>query len=80
MLQAIQTKYLGCTNTRGSRIKAWCSAGSLTIPYPHEFDGGECHRFAAVQLQAKLGWDVEHYGELKGGILPSGDYCFVMEI
>lgn len=31
--QAIQTKFLSPTNFRGSRIKASCARGSLTIPF-----------------------------------------------
>ena len=34
-MQAIQTKYIAPTNHRGSRIKAWCAAGSKTISYPY---------------------------------------------
>ena len=32
-MQAIETRYLGPTNTRGSRIKATAAAGSITIHY-----------------------------------------------
>ena len=35
-MQAIQTKYIGPTNTKGARIKAFCAAGSITIPYNYE--------------------------------------------
>lgn len=31
-MQAIITKYIPATNTRGTRIKATCSPGSITIP------------------------------------------------
>ncbi len=53
-MQAILTRYLPCTNVRGSRIKASCDRGSITIPYPHEFSGDECHREAVRQLIAKF--------------------------
>ena len=76
-MQAIQTRYYGPTNTRGSRIKAWASAGSITIPYPHELSGQACHRKAAEALVAKLGWNDSNYGGLLGGQLESGDYVFV---
>lgn len=49
-MQAIQTKYLPCTNVRGSRIKASCERGNLAIPYPHELSGDEVHREAVRQL------------------------------
>jgi hypothetical protein len=78
-MQAIQTRYIGPTNTRGSRIKAWCAAGSLTIPYPYEVNSGQpCHRKAAEALREKLGWNKPHYGEeMLGGCLPNGDYVFI---
>jgi hypothetical protein len=77
IMQAIITKYLCATNARGSRIKASCKAGSVTISYPHELSGQACHRAAAEALVKKMGWDDAHYGGLLGGQLPSGDYAFV---
>lgn len=76
-MQAIQTKYLSATNTKGSRIKATCAAGSITIDYPHELSGMAVHAAAAKVLVNKLGWDDAHYGGLMGGQLASGDYVFV---
>jgi hypothetical protein len=55
-MQAITTKYIGPTNSRVSRIKASCPAGSVTLPYDcDERDGG--HYVAAVALMRKLGWE-----------------------
>lgn len=76
-MQAIQTRYLCPTNSRGARIKAWAAAGSITISYPHELSGQACHRKAAEELIKKLGWDDSYYGGLLGGQLASGDYAFV---
>ncbi len=74
-MKAIQTKYLSATNSRGSRIKAWAEGGnSITIGYPHELSGEAVHKKAALALQEKLNWP----GQLVGGGLPNGDYCFVM--
>lgn len=53
-MQAIQTKYISATNTRGSRIKASCERGSLTIPYPYELSGDEVHREAVRQLVCRF--------------------------
>jgi len=75
-MQAIQTKYLSATNTKGSRIKATCAAGSITISYPSELSGQAVHRSAAEALALKLGW-TEH--KLLGGCLPNGDYCFIFD-
>ena len=52
--QAILSKYLPATNTRGSRIKATCERGSVTIPYPHELSGVACHRLAVDTLISKF--------------------------
>lgn len=77
-MQAIQTKYLGPTNTRGSRIKATCASGSLTIGYPHELGQGQpAHRKAAEALIAKLGWT--DHGMLLGGQLPDHNHVFVFD-
>lgn len=78
-MQAIITKYLSPTNSRGSRIKATCYAGSITIDYPHELSGQTCHRKAAEALVAKLEWNYAAYGLLLGGQLPTGDYAFVFD-
>ena len=76
-MQAIQTRYLSPTNTRGPRIKAWAAAGSITIPYPHELNGQACHRAAAEALALQCEWDTPFYGSLLGGQLANGDYAFV---
>lgn len=54
--QAIVTRFLGPTNTRGSRVKATCSARSLTVDWDHSLTLGENHAAAAYALAQKLGW------------------------
>jgi len=76
IMQAIVTKYLPATNFRGSRIKAACVAGSVTIPYPHELTGVAVHRAAAEALVAKLFPGLEGT-PLLGGALPDGRTVFV---
>jgi len=72
-MKAIETHYLGATNTRGSRIKATEPDGqSVTIPYPYELSGEAVHRHAAEALRDRMGWA----GELVGGATKRG-YCFV---
>lgn len=73
--QAISTKYLGPTNTRGSRIKASSGSGvSVTVPYDHGLDSFANHQAAAEALCKKLKWT----GTLVGGGTVGG-YCFVFK-
>lgn len=53
-MQAITVKYLGPTSSRGSRLKASCERGSITIPYPHEESGQDKYWKAAKALIAKF--------------------------
>jgi len=80
-MQAIVTKYIGPTDTKGSRIKATCDAGSITIPYPHELSGEDVHAAAAMALVRKLGWDQHGYKPFwQCGSLPNqAGYVFVLE-
>lgn len=57
MAQAIETRYLGPTNSRGARVKASCEAGSVTVPWDHALDSIANHDAAARALIFKLGWD-----------------------
>jgi hypothetical protein len=63
--QAIVTRYLPATNFRGSRIKASCERGSITVSYPHELSGAQCHAFAVGELLKKF-WNEDgptnHWG------------------
>jgi hypothetical protein len=73
-MQAIQTKYLGPTNHRGSRVKAWCDAGKIIVSWDYALNAWENHQKAAVALAEQLQWP----GLYVGGALPNGDYAFVM--
>lgn len=77
-MQAISTKYFGPTNFSGSRIKAECDAGSVTIVFPQELSGSDAHRKAAEALAKKLGWDNDHYGRMICGSTKTG-YVFVFD-
>lgn len=73
-MQAIITKYLPATNTRGSRVKATAASGlSITIEWDYAIDIEENHTQAAKALCKKLGWT----NELVSGGLKTG-YAFVM--
>lgn len=82
-MQAIITKFIGPTNYRGSRIKAKCQAGSITVSYEHGLGTDDNHDAAAKALAEKLGWTGDGYGKLVGGGLPDGTgncYVFVKEV
>ena len=55
-MQAIQTRYKGPTDTKGTRIIATATGGTLTMPYHYELDDDTNHREAAWKLISKLGW------------------------
>jgi len=81
---AIHTKYLPTSNSRGSRIKAYTAAHGdfkgfeVTISYPHEFDGVECHFQAVKALVIKhdLNWNLANmrYGDSADG--RGYSFCF----
>jgi len=56
-MKAIATKYLGPTNTKGSRIKAYEPDGqSITLSWDHSLDAKPNHVKAAKALLDKLDW------------------------
>lgn len=56
-MQAIRTRYLGPTNTRGARVKAVSASGlSATVGRDYAKDVQADERRAAVALCRKLGW------------------------
>lgn len=78
-MQAITTKIIDATNTRGTRIKATCVSGTVTVPYEHAGSDEDAHTIAAYALVKKLGWDMltERYGKLVTGQMRNGHYCHV---
>lgn len=88
-MQAIVTKYLPCTNTKGSRVKAYCERGSITIDYPHELSGDAVHVKAKEALISRfVKEDEERYGTKENpwsrpthcGQIPSGEYVHVFAV
>ena len=59
-MQVITTKYLPPTNFKGSRIKASCEAGSVTVGFCHDGSVEDAHAKAAITLIVKLGWHGEY--------------------
>jgi hypothetical protein len=80
MRQAIVTKYLGPTDHKGSRVKAYCDAGIITIPWDDGLNPDENHLKAATCLAWKFGWLDNQ--KLIGGAMPHHGnpfaYCFVL--
>lgn len=72
--QAIETRYMRPTNTRGGRIKAIAWGGNIVIPYPHDLNTEDAHRAAAQALIAKMGWTGEF---AQGGNAKGDGYVFV---
>ena len=74
---AIQTKYIGPTHTKGSRIKAWTANGhSVTISASLEYCNEKRYFQAVKALVAKykLDWDLSdmRYGGTEDGYV----FCF----
>ena len=76
MRQAIRTRYFGPTNYRGSRIKASCEAGQVTVPYDQGINLSENHIAAADALLAKLGWNER--SSIESGMLGNMDGAHVL--
>ena len=87
-MQAIITKYIGPTNSRGARIKAECERGKIFFSYPYELSGDACHRAAVDALTDKFAKeDAKRNGTPKDrsawkapyvtGQIPSGEYVHV---
>lgn len=71
-MKAIQVKYIGPTNTRGTRVKAFADCGlSVIEPRDYALNYDEQARNAAIKLIAKMEWNVDITGF---GVLPNGDY------
>jgi hypothetical protein len=60
----IETKFLGPTNNRGSRVKASRNGIQVTLSWKHELNGIDNHRLAAFALIKKLNWGA---GSLESG-------------
>jgi hypothetical protein len=77
-MQAIETRFICPTNFRGSRVKAICEAGSVTLPWNCALGQGENHDAAARVLIAKLGWnDAKRGAWYRGAPKGSRGYVYV---
>jgi len=76
----VLTKYLGPTNSRGSRVKATSGSGkTATVSWDSELDAHHNHAAAATSLVWKvLGIPADSI-QLIGGTLPTDDgYAFAV--
>lgn len=55
-MQAIRTRYHGCTNAKGSRISARGESGTVYVHYDHALGLEENHRAACDAYRRKVGW------------------------
>ena len=64
-MKTIFTKYLPCTNTKPSRLKAWDMDGNqIVVDYPHHLPASARYWCPAFALCKKMGWE----GELVMGV------------
>lgn len=73
-MKAIQVKFLGPTNTKGSRWKAFVDGGNqVTVSTDYALNSDENALQAATKLLYKMGWNDN--SKINGfGSLPNGDY------
>jgi len=71
--QAIETKYLGPTDTKGARVVARCDGGRLVVSWKCEHNPTVNHAMAAMALAERLGWVSSripaHIGGTRGGFV-----------
>ena len=72
--QAIVTKYIPASNTKGSRVKARAAAGSVTLSWDDSLNTEANHARAAEALACKQGWPGQWF---MGGLPDDRGYCFV---
>lgn len=76
-MKAIQTKFIGQTDHKPARIRAWvqtCETDrrEVIISWPMDVDGEAAHRKAAVVLCEKMNWPTDF---ISGALLKG--YVFV---
>lgn len=72
-MKAIQTKFIGPSETRGARVKAWIKGNTATVSWDHGLETVDNHGAAARALVVKLKWS----GRLVGGTLPDESMAWV---
>lgn len=89
-MQAIITKFLPATNTKGSRYKASAQWGSLIVSADHELNPEQNHLAACLALRRQIAdANAKQYNTkaendpwmrpMVCGALPSGEYAHVFK-
>lgn len=73
-MQAIRTKYIGPSNSKGSRIQAKCEAKTIYVSYDHALNIDENHKAACDALLSAMGWNTDGYGDMVGGVFDNCHY------
>ena len=69
-MQAICTRIIPATNTKGRRIKVWCASHSMILSVS-ELDERDPHSFAARHLRDFMGWtEATGHPPMYGGGVP----------
>lgn len=74
-MQAIRTKYLAPTNTKGARIKVQAQAGYIILGWDHSLDAESNHAAAASEYVDRKGWR-KPGREWVGGQLEDGSWAW----
>jgi len=76
-MKVITTKYLGPTNYRPSRIKAYADGVKpITVSYKQEYQLSDNHRAVAILLAVEYGW--ERRNDIVSGQDYNGDFQHVL--
>lgn len=73
-MQAIRTRYIYPTNTRGPRIQAKCDVKTIYVSYDHALNIDENHMAACRKLAESLGWGDGPYNTMHGGTFGNDTY------
>lgn len=76
-MQVIRTKWVPTTNTRPSRVKAWCDAGKHVLSWDYGLSPEGNHAAVARALRDRLGW--QEHGTLIGGGQADGSMAWVFD-
>ncbi len=85
-MQAITTKFLGPTNTKGSRIKATCWLMSVTVSWDHALNVEDNHNIAIDELVERMNRERSNkdnsgtWHVVAVGSLADGGYAAIIEL